>query len=150
MPELPDIELYLARIAGQVVGNPLDKVRFYSPFVLRSVGVSPADMEGRIALATFRLGKRVVIEFEDEHFILIHLMIAGRPQWQSPAPPEKKAFGKILLASLRFESGQLNLVEMSTRKRAAVHLINGREGLDDHRRDGIDVFTATTAQFTER
>jgi len=150
MPELPDIELYLERIRERIVGEHLEKVRFHSPFILRSVGVSPADVEGRMAIGVFRLGKRIVIEFEDERFILIHLMIAGRLQWQSPLPPEKKALGKLLLASFRFPSGQLSLVEMSTRKRAAVYLIKGREGLEEHRREGIDVFAATSEQFSER
>ncbi len=150
MPEFPDIELYLARIRERVAGERLEKVRFYSPFVLRSVGVLPADVEGRLATNVFRLGKRIVIELEEERFILIHLMIAGRFQWQSPPPIETKALGKVLLASFRFEQGQLNLIETSTRKRAAVYLIKGREGLEEHRREGLDVFTATPAQFKER
>src|SRR3954451_25048182 len=95
MPELPDIELYLARIRERVVGERLEKVRFFSPFVLRSVGVSPADVEGRLATGVSRLGKRIVIELEEERFAVIHLMIAGRLQWQSPLPPEKKAMGKM-------------------------------------------------------
>jgi formamidopyrimidine-DNA glycosylase len=150
MPELPDIELYVLRIAERVVGRPLERLRFFGPFVLRSVGVSTADIEERIALGVFRLGKRIVIEFEEERFVLIHLMIAGRLQWQSPAPPEKKALGKILLAALRFPTGQLSLVEFSTRKRAAVYLIQGRAGLEEHRREGLDVFSASVDQFAER
>ncbi|MFI5385621.1 MAG: DNA-formamidopyrimidine glycosylase family protein [Fimbriimonadales bacterium] len=161
MPELPDIELYLARIRERVVGERLEKLRIYSPFVLRSVGVAPGDIEGRKAVAVFRMGKRIVIEFECGSpppgalppapcFLLIHLMIAGRLQWQSPAPPEKKALGRVLLAAFRFSSGELSLVETSTKKRAGVWLIKGREGLDEHRREGLDVFSATHAQFVER
>ncbi len=159
MPELPDIELYLARIRERVVGERLERMRFFGPFVLRSVAVPASDIEGRVATDVFRLGKRIVIEFGDHSpsgrpesscFVLIHLMIAGRLQWQSPAPPEKKAFGKILLATLTFSSGQLSLVETSTRKRAAVFLIKGRDGLDEHRRKGLDVFAASHAEFSER
>src|SRR4051812_6626322 len=101
MPEYPDIELYLARIGERIIGERLEKVRFHSPFVLRSVGVAPSDVEGRLALGVSRLGKRIVIELEEERFILIHLMIAGRLQWQSPAPPDKRALGKVMLASFR-------------------------------------------------
>jgi len=150
MPEYPDIELYLARIRERVLGEPLEKLRFYNPFVLRSVGVSPADLECRLVTDVFRIGKRIVIELQQERFILIHLMIAGRLQWLSPPPPDKKAMGKILIASIRFSPGQLNLVEMSTKKRASIYLIKGREGLEEHRREGLNVFTSSLDQFAER
>jgi formamidopyrimidine-DNA glycosylase len=77
-------------------------------------------------------------------------MIAGRLQWQSPPPPDKKAFGKMLLASFRFEEGQLGLFEISSKKRASIYLVRGREGLDEHRRAGIDVFSASTEEFAEK
>ena len=150
MPELPDIELYLARICERVVGERLDKIRFFNPFVLRSVGVAASEFEGHRATDVFRLGKRIVIEFEEERFILIHLMIAGRLQWQTPLPPEKKSQGKIIIAAFRFDNGQLSLQEISTRKRAAVYLIKGRAGLDEHRREGLDVFTTSPEEFKER
>lgn len=150
MPEFPDIDLYLARIREKITGERLEKLRIFSPFVLRSVGVTPASFEGLRAVSVFRLGKRIVIKFEEDRFVLIHLMIAGRLQWQSPLPPERKALGKLLLAALRFPNGQLSLIEMATRKRAAVYLIHGRGGLDEHRREGIDVLTATSEEFKER
>ena len=150
MPEYPDIELYLTRLSERVVGERLEKVRFYSAFILRSVGVPASDIEGRLVVGVFRMGKRIILELEEDRFILIHLMIAGRLQWLSPPPPEKKAMGKVLLASFRFAPGQLSLVETSTRKRAAVFLIQGRAGLEEHRREGLDVFLATPHQFAER
>lgn len=150
MPELPDIDLYLARIRERIAGERLEKLRIFSPFVLRSVGVGPASFEGLKAVGVFRLGKRIVIEFEEDRFVLIHLMIAGRLQWQSPPPPEKKALGKLLLAAFRFPNGQLSLIEMATRKRAAIYLIQGRAGLDEHRREGLDVLSATDDEFKER
>jgi formamidopyrimidine-DNA glycosylase len=150
MPELPDIELYLARLKERIIGEPLEKLRFHNAFVLRSVGVSPSDLECRLATDVFRLGKRVVIEFQQERFLVIHLMVAGRLQWVSPAPAESNARGKVLIASARFANGQLNLVELSTKKRASIYLVKGREGLEEHRRDGLNVFEATLEQFTER
>jgi len=150
MPEYPDIELYLTKLRERVVGDRLEKARLYSAFVLRSVAVPPSDVEGRTVAGVFRMGKRIVLELEDERFILIHLMIAGRLQWLSPPPPEKKAMGKVLLASFRFTAGQLNLVEFSTKKRASIYLIRGRAGLEEHRREGLDVFTATVEQFAAR
>lgn len=150
MPELPDIELYLARIRERVLGEKLEKIRFYSPFILRSVGVTPSELEGRTVTSVFRLGKRIVIEVEDERFVVIHLMIAGRFNWQSPLPPEKPAMGKTMLAALRFTAGQLGLVELSTRKRASIYLVKGRAGLDEHRREGLDLFSATDSEFLQR
>jgi formamidopyrimidine-DNA glycosylase len=150
MPEYPDIELYLTRLRERLVGERLERTRFYSAFVLRSVGVSASEVEGRQVTGISRLGKRIVLEFEEERFILIHLMVAGRLQWLTPAPPEKRALGKVLLASFRFPNGQLNLVEMSTKKRASIYLIHGRAELEKHRREGLDVFSAATEQFTDR
>ena len=114
MPELPDIELYVTRMSERIVGQKLEKLRFYNPFVLRSVGVPPKDLESKTVTNISRLGKRIVIELEGEYFIVIHLMIAGRFQWFSSAPAEQKSRGKILLAALTFANGQLGLVELST------------------------------------
>lgn len=150
MPEYPDIELYVARLSERLVGQRLEKARFYSAFVLRSVTVPPADIEGRHVHAVSRLGKRIVIELEDERFIVIHLMIAGRFQWMSPPREDQRALGKVLLASFRFTNGQLNLVESSSKKRAAIHLVQGRDGLNEHKRNGLDVFKATPEEFAAR
>ncbi len=150
MPELPDIELYVTRISERIVGQKLEKLRFYNPFVLRSVGVPPKDLESKTVTNVSRLGKRIVMELEGEYFIVIHLMIAGRFQWFSSAPAEQKSRGKILLAALTFANGQLGLVELSTRKRASIHLLNSTTGLDEHRRDGLNVFTATPEEFQQQ
>jgi formamidopyrimidine-DNA glycosylase len=147
MPELPDIELYLTRLSERIVGSELQKVNIFGPFVLRSFLVKPAELSGAKVTGVSRLGKRIVIELEGDFFIVIHLMIAGRLQWQSPLPPEKRALGKVTLASFRFATGQLSLVEMSSKKRASIYLVKGRDGLDEHRRAGINVFTASLADF---
>jgi formamidopyrimidine-DNA glycosylase len=150
MPELPDIELYVTRLAERVVGQRIERIRFYNPFVLRSVAVKPTDIEMRMVTGVSRLGKRIVLELEEDKFVIIHLMIAGRFQWISPPPPDQKALGKVLIASIRFEDGQLNLVEMSTRKRASIFLAKGKDSLKEHRRDGLNVFDATPEEFASR
>lgn len=149
MPELPDIELYVARLRERLVDEPLEKLQFFSPFVLRSVDVPPSELECRLVVDVFRIGKRIVIELQQERFIVIHLMIAGRLQWVTPAPSARKSGGKVLLASIRFPNGQLNLVEMSTRKRAAIYLVRDRKNLDTHRMGGLDVFAATLEEFSK-
>jgi formamidopyrimidine-DNA glycosylase len=150
MPELPDIELYVTRLSERLIGQRIERLKFYNPFVLRSFEVKPSDIEMRMVTGVSRLGKRIILELEEEKFVVIHLMIAGRFQWLSPAPIEKKAVGKVLIASIRFEEGQLNLVEMSTKKRASIYLVRGKEGLEEHRRDGLNVFTATSDEFAAR
>ena len=150
MPELPDIELYVTRIAERVVGQRIERIKFYNPFVLRSVAVKPSDIEMRMVTGVSRLGKRIVLELEEDKYVLIHLMIAGRFQWISPPPPAQKGLGKVLIASIRFEDGQLNLVESSTKKRASIHLVKGRDDLESQRRDGLNVFTATPEEFANR
>lgn len=150
MPELPDIELYVARIAERVIGQRIERIKFYNPFVLRSVGVKPSEVEMRMVTGVSRLGKRIILELEEDKFIVIHLMIAGRFQWIAPPPLEKKALGKVLIASIRFENGQLNLIEMSTRKRASIFLVKGKDSLNEHRRDGLNVLEATPEEFASR
>ncbi len=150
MPELPDIELYITRLRERLIDQPLEKIRFHSPFVLRSVDVPPTELECRLVVDVFRIGKRIVIELQQERFIVIHLMISGRLQWQSPPPMDFKTRGKIILAAFRFPNGQLTLQEMSTKKRASIFLVRGRESLEEHRRDGINVLTVTLDEFAGR
>jgi formamidopyrimidine-DNA glycosylase len=150
MPELPDIELYVTRLAERVVGQRIERIRFYNPFVLRSVELPPSEVEMRMVIGVSRLGKRVILELEEEKFIVIHLMIAGRFQWLIPDPAQKRPLGKVVIASIRFENGQLNLVEMSTKKRASIFLIKGKPSLEEHRRTGLNVFDASLSEFTER
>ena len=150
MPELPDIELYVARLVERVVGQRIERIRFYNPFVLRSVEVPASEIEMRMVTGVSRLGKRIVLELEEEKFIVIHLMIAGRFQWLIPDPAQRRPLGKVVIASIRFENGQLNLVEMSTRKRASIFLVKGKNGLDEHRRDGLNVFDISLDEFARR
>lgn len=150
MPELPDIELYRARLRDCVRGKPLESLTVFNPFVLRSFAPKPEEIAGATVLDIERLGKRIVFALEEDRFVVIHLMIAGRLQWQVPAPAVKRATGKVQLAAFRFPHGQLTLVETSTRKRASIHLVQGRAGLSEHGRGGLDVITATPQAFAHR
>jgi len=147
MPELPDIRLYVARLKERLVGTTLDAISLGSPFVLRSVTPRPADLSGKSVLGIERMGKRLVFELEGQNFLVIHLMIAGRLTWTSPCPEPKRPSGKAQLAILRFGTGQLTLIENSTKKRASITLIKDRENLETHRRGGIDPTTVNAEQF---
>ena len=97
-----------------------------------------------------RLGKRLVVEFEGDYFAVIHLMIAGRLNWQEPAPPPKVKIGKVVLAGWVFDRGELTLVEFSTKKRASIHLVRDRSNLEAMRRSGLDVFASSEVDLTNR
>ena len=119
MPELPDVTVYVEAIERRIAGATLNRIRFLSPFVLRTVDPSPADVEGKRVTGVRRIGKRIVIELEDDLFIVIHLMIAGRFRWNVKPP------GKIGLAVFEFSTGDLVLTEAGSKRRASIHLIRG-------------------------
>src|SRR5262245_2330497 len=144
MPELPDVVVYLECLHRRVVGQALQKVRLASPFLLRSVETPLAQAEGKRVRGLRRLGKRLVFELDDELFLVLHLMIAGRLHWKARGakPP-----GKIGLAAFDFSNGTLILTEAGTKKRASLHLVRGEKGLAEHRRGGLEVLDADLPAF---
>lgn len=148
MPELPDIELYLHTIRLRVLDQALESTRIISPFVLRTVDPPVDALEGKPVRAVSRLGKRIVFEFDDELFLVVHLMIAGRFRWNDN--PSAKAPGKISLASMRFPRGVLHLVEPSQKKRAGMWVVAGRASLAHHDPGGVNVLTCPLADFASR
>ncbi len=145
MPELPDVTVYVERVADRIVGHTLERVRLASPFLLRSVDPPLGDTFGRHVVDVERLGKRIVFVLEDELFLVLHLMVAGRLRWQ-PAPGAKIP-GKVGLAAFDFSSGTLILTEASSKKRASLHVVRGRAALAEHDRGGIEPLTATRHEF---
>jgi formamidopyrimidine-DNA glycosylase len=145
MPELPDVTVYIERLVPRIVGRLLQRVRLASPFVLRTVDPPIGEASGRTVVDVRRIGKRIVFELEPgELFLVIHLMIAGRFRWK---PPRAKIPGKVGLAAFDFPNGTLILTEASSRKRAAIHLVRGREALETHDAGGIDVLAADLGAF---
>lgn len=144
MPELPDIDLYVHALRERIVGQRLLAARIGSPFVLRSVTPPLAEATNRTVRAVERLGKRVAAGLDDDYWIIVHLMIAGRLQWLDK-PPALKA--KARLAALDFDSGSLLLTEGATRKRASLYLVRGSDAKEAHRPSGIEPLECTAAQF---
>ena len=147
MPELPDIELYLEALESRIHGDMLEKILLGSSFLLRSVAPAPAELEGKKVVDLRRLGKRVVIALEDELFIVIHLMIAGRLQWKegSERPKLQKKRG---LARFDFASGSLTLTEAGTKKRASLRLVRGEDELARLDPGGLEVMESDLESFT--
>ena len=146
MPELPDIAVYLDRLAGRIVGHRLEAVRLLDPFLLRTALPPIASASGRRVVGVERLGKRVVIALEGELFLVVHLMIAGRLQWLAPA----KTTARNALAFFTFDSGTLALTEAGSRRRASLHLVEGRAALAALDAGGLDVLTAGRDAFAAR
>ena len=148
MPELPDITVYLEQLERRIVGQPLEKLVIAKPFVLRTFDPPVSEMVGKVVRGVRRMGKRIVIEMEGELFIVIHLMIAGRFKWRAvggKTPPK----GSIL-ASFQFPNGVLVLTEAGTARRASMHLVRGEAGLREFDRGGLEVLSATLAEFSAR
>lgn len=146
MPELPDVTIYLEALQSRLVGQTFNKLRLASPFVLRTVEPSPRDLEGKKVTALRRLGKRIVLEFEDDLFLVVHLMIAGRFRWLAAGA---KLPGKIGLAAFDFDNGTLVLTEAGSKRRASMHIVRGEEALREHDRGGLEPLTMTAKQFSE-
>ncbi len=144
MPELPDIATYIEALNVRLTGRPIERIRFASPFLLRSVDPPIAEAEGRLVRGIERLGKRLVFELDGQRFLVIHLMIAGRFHWKERGA---KIPGKVGLAAFDLPNGTLLLTEAGTKKRASLHFVAGRAALEEFRRGGIEVLEATPEEF---
>lgn len=144
MPELPDIELYLHALRPRLVGAALEGVRVASPFVVRSVTPPLSAAVGRTVVGLRRLGKRIVVELDEELFLVLHLMIAGRLRWKASGAPVP---GRIGLAAFDFPANTLLLTEAGATKRASLYLVRGEDALQMHDPGGIDVMTAGVEAF---
>jgi formamidopyrimidine-DNA glycosylase len=147
MPELPDIVVYLEALERRIVGQPLERVRIVSPFVLRSVDPPIAAAEGRRVVSLRRLGKRIVWVLGDDLFMVMHLMIAGRLRWK---PAGAKPPGRIGLAAFDFPSGTLLLTEAGSKRRASLLLVRGEAALAGLDRGGLEPLGISLAAFRER
>ena len=144
MPELPDVTVYVEALRARVVGQPLERIRLQSPFLLRSVEPPIGTVAGRAVRAVDRLAKRIVLALDGDLFLVLHLMIAGRLHWR---PPGARLPGKLGVAAFDFPNGTLTLTEAGTKKRAALHLVAGRTALATSDPGGLEVLDADLADF---
>jgi len=144
MPELPDIAAYISALEPRIVGQPLERVRLASVFLLRTVQPPIASAEGRIVREVRRIGKRIAIGEEGDLWLVLHLMIAGRLHWR---PQNAKLSGRNSLAAFDFPSGSLVLTEAGSKRRASLHVLSGQEGLDSVDPGGIEIFTSDLNSF---
>ncbi|HZP47797.1 MAG TPA: DNA-formamidopyrimidine glycosylase family protein [Vicinamibacterales bacterium] len=148
MPELPDVVVYLEALQRHIVGQRLERLNLLSPFVLRSVDPPVESITGQTVAGVRRVGKRIVLEFRDDLFLVIHLMIAGRLRWR--APKQKLGMGpKVVLASFEFPNGTLFFTEASSKKRASLQVVRGEAALRALDPGGVEPLDATADEFRE-
>jgi len=147
VPELPDIVVYIEALERRVVGQPIKRIRFANPFVLRTAVPPIASAEGKRILGLRRIGKRIVLALEGELFLVLHLMVAGRLRWlaRNAKPP-----GRLTLATFEFPDGQLVFTEAGTKRRASLHLVQGEQAIAAMDRGGLDVMNTDLAAFAAR
>jgi formamidopyrimidine-DNA glycosylase len=144
VPELPDIAAYIGALETRITGQPLERVRLASPFLLRTTEPPLTAVEGRRVHELRRIGKRIAIGVEGDLWLVLHLMIAGRLHWR---PANVKLAGRQNLAAFHFPDGKLTLTEAGTKRRASLHVVRGDEGLGSMDPGGIDVLTADLMAF---
>ena len=135
MPELPDVTVYLEALERRVLGQELLDIRLGGPFLLRTVDPPVAAFRGRPVRSLARLGKRIVMGFDEELFLVLHLMIAGRLHWREPGAGLAR---KVGLAAFDFPAGSLVLTEQGSKKRASLHLLRGAAAVAAQDRGGLE------------
>ncbi|HEY0393268.1 MAG TPA: DNA-formamidopyrimidine glycosylase family protein [Candidatus Elarobacter sp.] len=144
MPELPDVEAYISALQSRIVGQPLLRVRVASPFVLRTAEPPLDSVNGHVVRELRRVGKRIAIGVDDDLWLVVHLMIAGRLHWR---PPEAKLAGRNALAAFDFSHGAVVLTEAGSKRRASLHVMRGEAGLAEMDPGGIEVFSSDVEAF---
>ena len=161
MPELPDITVYIEALASRIIDHTLERVQLSSPFLLRTASPPIASIEGKKVLQLRRLGKRICLGFDDELWLVVHLMIAGRLHWKVAPALRPTTAGKVTgvagrpmakaplltaksknhLATFQFDNGILSLTEAGTQRRASLHVIKGEDALRALDRGGVELFS---------
>jgi formamidopyrimidine-DNA glycosylase len=144
MPELPDIAAYLEALNPRVLGQPLQRVRLANPFLLRTIQPPLSDVEGKTVRELRRVGKRIAVGLDGELWLVLHLMIAGRLHWRLPGASLK---GRQNIAAFDFPAGSLTLTEAGTKRRASLHVLQGRDWVRFVDPGGIDVLSASLEEF---
>ena len=145
MPELPDITAYLAALESRILGQPLERIRLASPFLLRTVQPPLQDLEDRTVHKLRRIGKRIAIGVNGDLWLVLHLMIAGRLHWR---PPGAKLAGRNSLAAFDFPDGCLVLTEAGSKRRASLHVLSGEGGLRSVDPGGVEIFDCDLNSFS--
>jgi len=153
VPELPDIVVYIEALEKRILKRTLERVHLRSPFLLRTAAPPLSAAEGKQVLEIRRLGKRICIGVEEDLWLVLHLMIAGRLHWKDEAAPRlsrvSSGKGKAQLAAFQFDNGTLSLTEAGTQRRASLHVVEDEAGLRSLDPGGLEIFDISRAGFAE-
>ena len=144
MPELPDIDVYIAGLKNRVGGRSLNDIRLGNPFLVRSVAPPPTALVGHTVQDLRRMGKRIAFGFDNGCWLVLHLMVAGRLHWKATPP---SLGGNQQIAALDFDDGSLLLTEAGTKKRASLHVVASEAELAGHDPGGLEPLQCTAADF---
>src|SRR5271170_6744943 len=144
MPELPDISAYISALETRIIGQPLEQVRIASAFLLRTAQPPITSAEGQVVRKLRRIGKRIAIGLDNDLWLVLHLMIAGRLHWK---PLAAKLAGRNNLAAFDFPNGSLVLTEAGTKRRASLHVFSGEQALRSVDPGGIEIFSSDLDAF---
>jgi formamidopyrimidine-DNA glycosylase len=147
VPELPDLTVYLEALQQRIIGARLESITLHNPFLLRTAVPPLASAYGREVRELRRIGKRIAIGLAGDLWLVLHLMIAGRLHWFDIG---SKTRGRAPLARFQFDRGTLTLTEAGTRRRASLHLLEGRDALAGADPGGLEVLPATPEAFAQR
>lgn len=144
MPELPDISAYITALESRIVGQPLEHIRLASAFLLRTAQPPLANAEGHVVRELQRIGKRIAFGLDNDLWLVLHLMIAGRLHWR---PPGAKLAGRNNLAAFDFPAGSLVITEAGTKRRASLYVFSGEDDIQSVDPGGIEVFSSDLDTF---
>lgn len=147
MPEYPDIVVYIEALQERIRGRTLNRVHIASPFLLRTTVPTISTLEGKKVIDLRRLGKRICVGLEDDVWLVLHLMIAGRLHWKEPSESKTLRSSKRDLAAFEFYNGRLTLTEAGTQRRASLHVVEGEAGLRELNQGGQEIFELTQEAF---
>jgi formamidopyrimidine-DNA glycosylase len=147
LPELPDITVYLEALEQRITGARLESARIGHVFLLRTFEPPLSALFGRRVVGFRRVGKRIAIGFEGDHWLVFHLMIAGRLHW---FPAGTKRGARAVLASFTFDTGMLTLTEAGTKRRASLSVFGSEKDLQQQNPRGLEVLDATLEEFRAR
>jgi formamidopyrimidine-DNA glycosylase len=147
VPELPDVELYVHALRPRVIGQPLERIRLGNPFIIRTIEPAPDALAGKNVHDIRRMGKRIVIGLDDDLWMVIHLMIAGRLRWRERGAAIP---GKVGLAAFDFPSGTVIFTEAGSRRQASIHIVRGATAVDGMDPGGVEIAEISLDEFAAR
>jgi formamidopyrimidine-DNA glycosylase len=148
LPELPDITVYVEALEQRTVDQPVVALDVHTPFLLRTFEPPLHAVTGKVVRRIHRMGKRIIFSLDDDLYVVLHLMIAGRLHWLKPGARVTRS--KNLLASFQFPVGTLTLTEAGTKKRASLHLVRDAQGLEQFKRGGLEPLESSLTEFSAR